>query len=281
MRAKESGVLQNSDFYFSVPSPIAKRLYFYPLSVGHFFCDQNYLVSRQNYDSYLIMYIIKGNFKFFSEQKEFSAQKGDTVLLNCYKQHSYSANDDSECIWMHFDGQNSFDFYQEITKTSNVIRCNDAQNVEKLLFGLYEQLSKKECGLELEYSLDIYKILAELSKPLRISSINNATYEQTVNMAKKYIVEHLSEQIKVGDIAKTVHMSLSHFSRIFKQQTGFSPYDYLLVTRLNQAKDYLQKTDMPIMNIAMQTGFNSDANFIYFFTLQTGISPGKFRKLKF
>lgn len=76
-------------------------------------------------------------------------------------------------------------------------------------------------------------------------------------------------------------MSPSHFSRIFKQQTGFSPYDYVLVSRLNRAKEYLQKTNMTVSEIAYEVGFNSDTNFIFFFKSNTGISPAKFRKLKF
>jgi AraC family transcriptional regulator len=76
-------------------------------------------------------------------------------------------------------------------------------------------------------------------------------------------------------------MSPSHFSRVFKQQTGFSPYDYVLVSRLNRAKEYLQKTSMTVSEIAYEVGFNSDTNFIFFFKSNTGLSPAKFRKLKF
>ena len=76
-------------------------------------------------------------------------------------------------------------------------------------------------------------------------------------------------------------MSSSHFSRVFKQQTGFSPYDYILISRLNRAKYLLQVTDMTVASIAYEIGFNSESNFIYFFTENEGISPGKFRKLKF
>ena len=82
-------------------------------------------------------------------------------------------------------------------------------------------------------------------------------------------------------LADEVHMSTSHFSRVFKQQTGFSPYDYVLISRLNRAKDLLQKAEMSVAEIAYETGFNSESNFICFFTENEGISPGKFRKLKF
>lgn len=134
---------------------------------------------------------------------------------------------------------------------------------------------------EINWSLDIYKILAELLNPLHISIKNNTSYEDSIQDAKKYISDHLNEKLTVQDIADIIHMSPSHFSRVFRQQTGFSPYDFVLVSRLNRAKDFLQKTDMSISQIAFDIGFNSESNFIYFFTKSTGLSPSRFRKLKF
>ena len=84
------------------------------------------------------------------------------------------------------------------------------------------------------------------------------------------IEKNYGHLIKCGDIhhvqklADEVHMSKSHFSRVFKQQTGFSPYDYVLISRLNRAKDLLQKTEMSVASIAYETGFNSESNFILF-----------------
>lgn len=99
--------------------------------------------------------------------------------------------------------------------------------------------------------------------------------------ARQFILEHIHEKITVQQLAAAVHMSASHFSRVFKQQTGFSPYDYVLIVRLNKAKELLQKTEMTVASIAYETGFNSESNFISFFTESEGISPGKFRKLAF
>ena len=98
---------------------------------------------------------------------------------------------------------------------------------------------------------------------------------------EKYISENLNENLTVACLAEKVNMSISHFSRVFSRQTGFSPYDYVLLSRLNRAKYLLQETDMTIAAVAYEVGFNSESNFIYFFTENEGISPGKFRKLKF
>ena len=134
---------------------------------------------------------------------------------------------------------------------------------------------------ELNHSLDLYKIITELAAPQTINSKSKVSYDDQIHEIKKYIAEHLQENISIKDLACIMHMSTSHFSRIFKQQTGFAPYDYVLIYRLNKAKEYLQKTNLTVSEITYEVGFNSESNFIYFFTKHNGISPNKFRKLNF
>ena len=126
-------------------------------------------------------------------------------------------------------------------------------------------------------SLDIYKLFIELLNPQSIKSKGKNNYEDNMQEVKDFITDNLSQNLSVQQLADSVHMSASHFARVFKQQTGFSPYDFVLISRLNRAKDYLQKTDMSIAQIAYNTGFNSESNFIYFFTKNTGLSPNNFR----
>lgn len=282
MKSNETGVLKKSDFYFSSPSPTAKRLYYYLISAGHYYCVKNYHLIRDNYNSLLITYIIKGSFTFMQDGRPVTAREGDTVILNCFEPHEYFTNDSFESIWIHVSGQNCIAFYEEILKNEgNIIKCSDPQRVKMLLFRIFHNISSENKPSEINLSLDIYKLFAELANPLHISSKNKASYEESVHEAKKYILDHLNEPLSVKNIASIIHMSQSHFSRIFKQQTGFSPYDFVLITRLNRSKDYLQKTEMTIAQIAYEIGFNSESNFIYFFTANTGISPSKFRKMKF
>ena len=282
MKSTELGVLKKSEVYFSSPSQTAKKLYYYPISAGHFFCIKGYHLIRDNYNSLLITHIIDGTFTYIKDGKHITARAGDTVILDCYKPHEYYTNDSFESIWIHISGANSFELFEEIEKTDgNLIKCRDINHVKKLLFRIYDSISGVNPPSELNISLDIYKILAELLNPQSIKSKGDSNYEDSIQDVKNYIAENLNEKLTVQRLANESHMSTSHFSRVFKQQTGFSPYDYVLITRLNKAKYLLQKTEMSVSSIAYETGFNSESNFICFFTDNEGISPGKFRKLKF
>lgn len=282
MKCNETGVLNKSEVYFSSPSQTAKKIYFYPISAGHFFCNNNYHLIRDNYNSLLITHILSGSFTYVKDDRHITARKGDTVILDCYKPHEYYTNDSFESIWIHISGANSTDIFNEIESTEgNLIKCKDVQHLRKLLFRVFDSMKGETPTTELNYSLDIYKIFTELLNPQSAKTKGEISYEDSVHKVKEYIAENLNENITIKDLAKLVNMSTSHFSRIFKQQTGFSPYDYILISRLNRAKYLLQTTNMTIASVAYEVGFNSESNFIYFFTENEGISPGKFRKLKF
>lgn len=282
MKSNETGVLKKSEVYFSSPSSIAKKLYYYPISAGHFFCVNGYHLIRNNYSSLLITHILDGTFTYIKDNKHITAHKGDTVILDCYKPHEYYTNDRFESIWIHIAGANSFDIFEEIEKRDgNIIKCKDVQHLRKLLFRIFDGISSNNPPTELKLSLDIYKIFTELLNPQSIKNKDESNYEDCIQNVKEYIAENLNEKLTVCKLADITNMSISHFSRVFKQQTGFSPYDYILNSRLNRAKYLLQVTDMTVAAIAYETGFNSESNFIYFFTENEGISPGKFRKLKF
>lgn len=282
MKCTEQGVLKISEVYFSSPSQTAKKLYYYPISAGHFFCEKGYHLIRNNYNSLLITHIINGTFTFVKDGKHTTARAGDTVILDCYKPHEYYTNDSFESIWIHISGANSFDLFEEIEKgDGNLVKCRDIHHVKKLLFRIYDSISGVNPPSELNMSLDIYKLFAELLNPQSIKSKGEGNYEENIQEIQNYIAENLNEKLTVQGLADKTLMSISHFSRVFKQQTGFSPYEYVLLTRLNKAKYLLQKTEMSVAAIAYETGFNSESNFICFFTENEGVSPGKFRKLKF
>ncbi len=277
-----TGVLEKSELYFSSPSQTAKNIYYYAVSSGHFFCDKNYRLVRESFESLLILYVANGTFTFVNGNgRHLTAKSGDTVILDCYSPHEYYTADTLESLWVHVCGGDSRKLYGEIVKAhGNILHCKDCDYVKCLISRIIDGMSGKTPPTENAVSLNIYKLFLELLNPLSAGS-GETKNEDNIELAKSYIFEHLSENITVKKLSAAARMSASHFSRVFKQQTGFSPYDYVLTARLNRAKELLQKTDFSVLQIAEETGFNSEANFVYFFTTNAGVSPLKFRKLKF
>lgn len=275
------GILPCSEIYFASPSVKAKKLYYHVLCAGHFFCDEKYHLIRESYDSALVVYVKEGTFSFKNNEGEFvTAGKNEIVLIDCYKPHEYYTEDEVEFIWIHMAGVNTKELCGEILKTGKNIFRSKSNSVIVSILEILDALCGEKTFNEAELSAEVYKILMELSEGDGMKSINEDG-EDCVRIVSEYIYSHLGESITVSKLASLTHMSVTHFSRVFKQKTGFSPYDYVLAMRLTKAKELLLKTKKQIVEIAYETGFNSEANFIYCFSKNEGISPGKFRKLKF
>src|SRR5512145_3521508 len=85
------------------------------------------------------------------------------------------------------------------------------------------------------------------------------------------------EDWPVRRLARVSGVSEAHFARSFKEAFGVPPHRYLLTRRLERAKALLRDTDMPIIEIALQTGWNSLGTFGRVFRDVTGVSPSELR----
>lgn len=85
------------------------------------------------------------------------------------------------------------------------------------------------------------------------------------------------EQWPVPRLARVSGVSAAHFARAFKEAFGVPPHRYLLTRRIERATALLRDTDMPITEIALQTGWQSLGTFGRTFRDVTGESPGAVR----
>jgi AraC-like DNA-binding protein len=93
-----------------------------------------------------------------------------------------------------------------------------------------------------------------------------------------YIQAHLDEEICLDAIASELGFSRYYFCRLFKQSTGFSPYQYVIRCRIELAKQLLKKGDESIAEIALACGFSHQSHLHRHFKRLTGFTPQKFIK---
>ncbi|MFN8672915.1 MAG: AraC family transcriptional regulator [Candidatus Sericytochromatia bacterium] len=97
--------------------------------------------------------------------------------------------------------------------------------------------------------------------------------------AKDFIENNYSKNINLNDIAKEAFFSKYHFIRLFKSIYGQTPYQYLTLVRIKNAK-LLLKSGQTITNTCFQVGFDSLSSFTGLFKKITGSTPSKFKKDK-
>lgn len=85
------------------------------------------------------------------------------------------------------------------------------------------------------------------------------------------------EEWPVSRLARVSGVSEAYFARSFKDAFGIPPHRYLLTRRIERAKALLRDTDLPVTEIAFQTGWNSLGTFGRIFRDITGESPSELR----
>jgi len=101
---------------------------------------------------------------------------------------------------------------------------------------------------------------------------------RAVGDAECFLSEHYAEAIDVRELAVRMGVAYSHFRRAFKQNTGFSPWQYVLHLRLSHARRLLASTDMTLEEIALQLGFSSAFHLSAAFKRSNGLSPTIWRQ---
>jgi AraC family transcriptional regulator len=95
---------------------------------------------------------------------------------------------------------------------------------------------------------------------------------------QEYINAHLDETLSLADLAAVAGLSRMHFAGQFRAATGYSPHDYLLYQRIENAKSILSSTDMPLVEVALRVGFQAQPHFSTVFKRLTGQSPARWRR---
>lgn len=92
-----------------------------------------------------------------------------------------------------------------------------------------------------------------------------------------YIKKNIRENISLDDLAQEACMSKAHFLRIFKQDMGMTPMEFVLHERLKLAKKYLQLGKFQIQEVCYMAGFRNNTYFIRAFKQEFGLTPKVFQ----
>jgi len=100
----------------------------------------------------------------------------------------------------------------------------------------------------------------------------------SVYRAIDWLERSVADDVRLADIAQIADLTPFHFLRVFKQETGVTPYRFLVRARIRRAAARLTQTEQPITNIAYDVGFGDLSNFVNTFRRELGCSPSQFRK---
>lgn len=163
--------------------------------------------------------------------------------------------------------------------------CNEYEKIiniyKKNIFKNVDENRKENVVSQITIKTSILNILAVLyNSNLLVNEYEN-TNNYRVEYIKRiilYIESNYKNKISIKDLAKEISMNEQYFCRFFKSIIGKPPIQYINEYRIKKSEELLKETDMKIMEVCLESGFNNMGNFINTFKKQTGLSPMRYRK---
>ena len=148
---------------------------------------------------------------------------------------------------------------------------------------LIEEIKFEKKGNQLMFeSLNnhiVIELLRNLDNNFNDSKISKyRTDKKSIKNAINYIYSNYNKDFSLEEIAASVNYSPYHFLRIFKKETGQTPFQYLLDVKINKAKEKLYDANRTISQVWYASGFNNRSHFSVIFKTKTGNSPSQFRE---
>jgi AraC family L-rhamnose operon transcriptional activator RhaR len=102
--------------------------------------------------------------------------------------------------------------------------------------------------------------------------------DQSARLAVRFIHDNLSRPLTLAEIAAQVSLSPRHLSRVFLRFTGKAPARYITHARMDRAAGLIERSALPLKEIAVTVGYPDIHHFTRVFTAHFGIPPGEMRR---
>ena len=166
-------------------------------------------------------------------------------------------------------------FFECFTKNDVIyayIPLNERDNIENIFLKAENDIKNND---EASFICCFFSLMTSLKKYMAEHISSPDGYMAS---AIRYINANYGESITIDDICNHIHMSKYHFCRKFKELIGTTVMNYLINTRIAEAKNLLALSDMPISKISETCGFSSFSFFCQAFKQNAGISARQYRK---
>ena len=161
------------------------------------------------------------------------------------------------------------------------IRLQNYTPAEVLMKKLIDMNSEVIPGKELivkSYFLELlYLIYTESLGVASRSDSEQVSGFEKIRKAYEFINQYYMEDLKLETLAKLCSLSTNYFSAVFKQNTGYSPKEYISRLRIERAKTLLAQGEQPVNEIGDQVGFHDIHYFSSYFKKLEGMSPSQYR----
>lgn len=262
--------------------PLTVSLYvqgmgYYPKAVGHH-------MQRSEHEDYLVMYFTEGRGTLTVGSETSKIKRGDLIVLPKNIPHEYRADSQEpwSLYWVHFEGTAAGLFLDNLNMPlrHHVIPLGLHP---KLINDFDNLLSVRKTGYNLNAFIYASNLLAQMLS--YIAMLTPKTKMQPGNYIdldeiQAMMEEHINGQLDLETIAKEANLSKYHFSKKYKDLTGYSPIQHFIHLKMERACYLLDISNQSVAAVSETLGYEDAQYFSRIFKKVIGLSPREYRKLE-
>lgn len=248
-------------------------------AIGYFPNAKYHNRSRKNgIEEYILLYCLQGEgwIKIHGKIIKITPNTGYIIPKNTPHKYGSSDKEAWSIYWIHFSGTYATTFYERFCNNKesavNIVYDENRLEVLKEIISLLEDNHSDE-RVELVH----FKLMTFLSSLCYVATLEN-NIKDKISLSISFMKSNLEEALTIETLAKQACFSVSRYSELFKQKTGYSPIQYFIRLKIQKACEYLYFTNLNIKEICKKVGFEDPYYFSRMFKKQIGLSPMQYKK---
>lgn len=161
-------------------------------------------------------------------------------------------------------------FFEEVKKTYKNVLTEEEGSIKRLMrYYRFPDLDAYESEF-MEWLLGLHEQIN--------NQLDTNKNKKKIRQAIEYIQQNYDKDLNMAVVSNHISMNYSLFSYLFKEYTGSNFVNYLKGIRMEEAKKLLTETDLRIIEVSQQVGYDNEKHFMKTFKAACGVSPSEYRK---
>jgi len=276
---------------FVIPEKILTLVKNNPLIADLYITDTGYYPQARYHfrerpsgsNQFILIYCVDGQGEIRLNETVHTVSGDQFFIIPAGMPHAYRSDENNpwSIYWIHFSGNKAGIYSRFACQPQSIERSKTSRITDRIdLFSeIFRNLDRGFSTETLEYvNQCLPHLLASFTHLSQFRLIKESGEKDPVAQSINFMLEQLTQKLKLEEIAAETGLSASHYSRLFVNRTGHSPIDYFIQLKIQRACRLLDNSGWMIADVSREMGFDDQFYFSRVFRKVMGMSPAEYRK---